>query len=130
MGYATIVGTMRQDKPRRDFRGRRWLTIALRSAHLAGVVLVGAALLGAGIGHQAGGLLMLATGLALYAVDLWSNPAHWGELAGVFIIVKLVLVAAMVLFPPAAAGLFWLLLIASAVVSHAPGDVRHVRVWG
>ena len=30
---------------RRDFPGRRWLLVALRSLHLVGVVLVGSALL-------------------------------------------------------------------------------------
>lgn len=121
---------MKQDKPRRDFPGRRWLTIALRSVHLAGVVLVGAALLGSGIDRQAAAMLMLVTGLALYAIELWSNPAHFGELAGVFIPAKLLLVLVMVLIPESAAVLFWLLLIASSVVSHAPGNFRHVRIWG
>lgn len=121
---------MRQTKPRRDFPGRRWLTIALRSVHLVGVVLIGVALFGGGSDRQAAALLMLATGMALYALDLWSNPAHFGELAGVFILVKLLIVLAMVLYPASAAVLFWLLLLASSVVSHAPGDFRHVRIWG
>lgn len=122
---------MKQEKKqRRDFAGRRWLTIALRSVHLAGVVLVGAAVLGAGVDRHAAGMVMLFTGLALYALEVWSNPAHFGELAGVFIPLKLLLVLVMVLYPENTAAIFWVLLIASSVVSHAPGNFRHVRIWG
>lgn len=115
-------------KQKRDFPGRRWLTIILRSVHLAGVVLVGAALLGAGIDRQAAATVMLATGVALYGLDLWANPAHLGELAGAFIPMKLLVVAAMVLDPAHAAPLFWGLLLASSMVSHAPGNFRHWRI--
>lgn len=121
---------MKQNKQRRDFPGRRWLTIVLRSLHLVGVVLVGAALLGGGGDRQVAAMLMLATGVTLYGLDLWANSAHFGELAGVFILVKLLLVLAMVLYPASAAVLFWLLILASSVVSHAPGNFRHVRIWG
>jgi hypothetical protein len=113
---------------KRDFPGRRWLSIALRSLHLVGVVLVGAALLGGGE-RTAAGLLMLLTGVGLYAIELWCNPKHLGELAGVFIPVKLLLVVAMLLAPGAAALLFWGLLIASSAVSHAPGNFRHIRIF-
>ena len=47
----------------RDFPGRRWLNLSLRAAHLAGVVLLGAALLGGG-GVATGAWLTLLSGLA------------------------------------------------------------------
>ena len=72
-----------KNQNKRDFPGRRWLSIALRSLHLVGVVLVGAALLGGGE-RTAAGLLMLLTGVGLYGIELWCNPKHLGELAGVF----------------------------------------------
>lgn len=121
---------MKQGKPRRDFSGRRWLTVALRSVHLAAVVLLGAALLGGYVDQQLAGMLVFYSGLALYALDLWSNPAYFGELAGVLIPCKLVLVLVMVFYPESADLLFWLLVIASSIVSHAPGNFRHVRIWG
>ncbi len=113
---------------RRDFPGRRWLLVALRSLHLVGVVLVGSALLTGHDEHRPGAAaLMLATGLGLYGIEVWSKPRHAIELAGLFIPLKLLGVAAMVVLPQFAAGIFWLLLIASSVVSHAPAHFRHQR---
>lgn len=113
---------------RRDFPGRRWLIVGVRSLHLVGVVLVGAALLGGTQPAPAAGWLMLLTGLLLYGVELWSNPKHLGELAGLFIPAKLALVALMLWRTELAGLLFWTLLIASSVVSHAPGAFRHWRL--
>lgn len=114
---------------RRDFPGRRWLSIMLRALHLVGVVLLGAALLGAG-DREAAGTLVLASGLLLFALDLWSQPDHLGELAGLFVVLKLLLVAGLLVFPGAAVPLFWSLVVASALVSHAPGSFRHIRPFG
>ncbi len=113
---------------KRDFRGRRWLSIGLRCVHLVGVVMLGAALLTSGEQKVAGGLV-LATGLAMYGLDVWCNPKHLGELAGVFILVKLLLVGALLALPGAAIALFWGLILGSSVVSHAPAHFRHIRVF-
>ncbi len=112
---------------KRDFPGRRWLCIVLRSAHLVGVVLAGAAIFGNGPYHGLAWMLMLGTGLSLYAVDLWSNPQQAWTLAGLFIPLKLLLVLAMALIPSAAAALFWLLLLSSSMIAHAPAAFRHRR---
>lgn len=114
---------------RRDFPGRRWLSIALRSLHLVGVVLLGAALAGAGDREMAG-TVVLASGLLLFALDLWSQPDHLGEFAGLFVVGKLLAIAGLLLFPGAAVALFWGLVVVSALVSHAPGSFRHVRPFG
>ena len=112
---------------KRDFPGRRWLCIALRSAHLVGVVLAGAAIFGRGSYPGLAWILLLLTGLSLYAIDLWSKPQQAWTLAGLFIPLKLLLVLAMALIPSASAALFWLLLLASSVISHAPAAFRHRR---
>lgn len=105
---------------------RRWLGIALRSAHLAGVVLLGAGLLGAPVG--ASGLVLTgASGLALLASELVDRRLALNELAGALVLLKLGLVAAMAAWPAAAPALFWALLLGSAVVSHAPKGLRHWR---
>jgi hypothetical protein len=118
------------ESSRRDSRGLRWLSIALRSLHLVGVVLAGAALFGGSPFQVTAFALMLITGFCLFGIELWSNRLHWRELAGVFIPLKLLLVAAMILMPNYAAVLFWLLLIASSVISHAPRAFRHRRPFG
>ena len=112
----------------RSFPWGRWLNVALRSLHLAGVVLAGAAILGKGELSIAGIALMLLTGIGLYAIELWYHHGFWRELAGVFIVLKLIVLLAMVLVPGLAAPLFWLLLISSSVVSHAPRVFRHKRI--
>ena len=114
----------------RDFPARRWLSIALRSLHLAGIALLAAAILGHGASSVAAAALVLVSGLAMYAVDLWQDPGIWRELAGVFVAAKLALVLLMALVPGLAVTLFWVLLISSALISHAPRDVRHRRIFG
>jgi len=110
--------------------GRRWLSIVLRSLHLAGVVLAAVGIFGNGTPPVAGVVLMLFTGFALYRIDLWHHPDLWREVAGVFILVKLIILLAMSLAPDIAGILFWLLLVSSSVVSHAPRGFRHRRILG
>lgn len=113
-------------KPPKPPEWRRWLGIALRGAHLAGVVLLGAGLLGAPVG-VAGGVLTLASGAGLFASELADRRIALNELAGAVVLLKLVLVGAMAAWPAAAVPLFWALLGLSAVVSHAPKGLRHWR---
>ncbi len=115
---------------KRDFRGRRWVNITLRSLHLTGVVQVGVAIFSNGTLSVAGMALMLSTGLGLYGLELWHHFEFWRELAGVFSPVKLILLLVMLLVPDYSAPLFWVLLLASSVVSHAPWEFRHKRIIG
>jgi hypothetical protein len=109
---------------------RRWLSIVLRSLHLVGVVLTAVAIFGAS-GHQmAASLTTFVTGVGLVVIELVGNRQHWRELAGAFVLLKLLLVLGMILMPSHAAGLFWFLLISSSLVSHAPKSVRHRRLFG
>ena len=112
----------------RDFPGRRWLNLGLRTVHLSGIVLLGAALLGAG-GLAFGAWLTLLSGLGMFAGDAWANPAHVREVAGFGVLVKLCLVAVMAFYPPAALPLFWAILVISTLLSHAPGNLRHRRLF-
>lgn len=113
-------------RPTKPSEWRRWLGIALRSAHIAGVVLLGASLLGAPVG-TAGALATLLSGLGLLASELIDRRLALNELAGAVVLLKLALVAAMLAWPGAALALFWALLVLSAVVSHAPKGLRHWR---
>jgi hypothetical protein len=113
----------------RDFPGRRWLNLSLRTAHLAGIVLLGSALLGAGEVTN-GAWLTFFSGLGMFAGDAWTNPAHVREIAGFGVLVKLGLVAVMALYPPGALPVFWAILVISTLLSHAPGSLRHRRLFG
>jgi hypothetical protein len=112
----------------RDFPGRRWLNLSLRAAHLAGIVLLGAALLGGGEIATGAGLTLLS-GLGMFVGDAWANPAHVREVAGFGVLVKLALVAVMALSPPVALPVFWGILVISTLLSHAPGALRHKRLF-
>lgn len=124
-------GTTREKKPpRRYVPGGRWLSVALRAAHLLAVVWLGAAVHGAPLDTPSIGLLVLITGVALFGLDLYSYPHHLREIAGQSVLVKLALVAAIVVVEPARLPLFWLVVLWSAIFSHAPGSVRHLKGFG
>ena len=108
----------------------RWLSIALRSLHLVGVVLTAIAIFGSSHHQLVASLTTLVTGIGLFGIELWGNRQHWKELAGAFVLLKLLLVLGMILMPNYAAGLFWFLLISSSLISHAPKLFRHKRLFG
>lgn len=116
----------------RDFAGRRWLTVVLRSMHLVAVIWLGAALIGSTAGDplRTAHALVSATGAAIFALDLWHRPSHLRECAGIGMLVKLLLVAAMAVVPQHALALFWAIVVYSALVSHAPASFRHARIVG
>lgn len=118
----------RQRTAIRDFPGKRWFNLALRTVHLGGLVLLGASLLGAG--HTGpGAAIALVSGLLMFAIDTWANPAHLREVAGFGILVKLLLVGLMAWQPGWALPLFWLVLVISTLLSHAPGAFRHRQLF-
>lgn len=106
---------------------RRWMAILLRTGHTAGVVLLGAALYDAAVPHGVGGALTLVTGIALMAMERADGRIRFTELAGAFSLAKLVAVVWMALDGTAARTVFWVLLVLSGIVSHAPRPVRHWR---
>ena len=112
----------------RDFPGRRGLNLSLRAAHLTGIVLLGAALIGGGE-IAIGAWLTLLSGLGMFAGDAWSNPGHVRELAGCGVLLKLALVALMAFMPALAVPVFWSILLLSTLLSHAPGALRHKRLF-
>lgn len=103
----------------------RWLSIGLRSVHLVGAALLGAALLGAPLESRVGGGVMLASGLVLFIADHIAARIDVRELAGLWIVAKLLAVGWTVLHPPHAVAVFFALLVGSSVFSHAPRDLRH-----
>lgn len=113
----------------RDFPGRRWLSVVLRGVHLAAVIAFGAVLLGAPhvpLADHAGNAVLLS-GVLLWLLDLWHRPGHLVEGAGVSMLLKLALLAGMVAAPQWREPLFWIVVVWSAVFSHAPASFRNVR---
>lgn len=115
----------------RDFPGRRWLVVVLRAAHVVGVVGVGAGLLASPGGAVTGfAWLMVASGVAMAALDAWSNPVWLREFAGVSLLAKFALLGWFLADDGARPLLFWSILVFSVIFAHAPASFRHRRVGG
>lgn len=110
--------------------GWRWSSVLARSLHLLAVVAFGALLLGAPYIplQEYVGLLVLASGAILWAIDLRLHPAHLVEGVGASMLVKLALLVGMLVVPPLREPLFWIVVAWSAVFSHAPGSFRNARL--
>jgi hypothetical protein len=124
-----ILNLLRTLFPRRyrPLPGKRWINIGLRTVHLVGVAGIGGAyLLGVAAQGWLGYLLLtIASGLAMIAVEVWSEWVWVVQVRGVAILAKLALLVAMAVFPRAAAPLFMLVIVISALASHAPARIRH-----
>ena len=112
----------------RDFPGRRWLVVVLRAAHLAGVVGVGAGLLGAEAAAAGFVYLMVLSGMAMAMLDAWSRRRWLRELAGLSMLVKFALLGWFLADESARPMLFWSILVFSVIFAHAPASFRHRRL--
>ncbi len=108
----------------------RAASIALRTVHLASVVGLGAALLGAPLALSSTGAATFVSGGLLFAMELFARRLHVLDFAGLVVVTKLALVAWLAAWPGAAAhalAVCWALVALSSVSSHAPKPVRHWR---
>lgn len=105
----------------------RWTGIVLRALHTVCVILLGAELLN-GTPSGVATVLVLTSGATLFALDLWQFPGHAFELSGIAVLVKLLMVAAMAADEGLRQPLFWLIVLWSGVFSHAPANLRHLRL--
>lgn len=108
----------------------RWINVILRGLHLAAVILLGAALLGAPLVSTQVAIAVAASGFAMLALDVWRKPRHLREAAGIAVLLKLVLVGWMVFDAAAQHVLFWLIVAGSAISAHAPARFRHAILLG
>jgi hypothetical protein len=106
----------------------RWLNMAVRGLHLAAVIGLGAALLGAPLSAQGQSHGVLVSGFALFALDLWGKPRLLLEWSGASLLLKLAAVAAMAFSAEWRLPLFWGVVLWSALFAHAPASFRH-GVW-
>jgi hypothetical protein len=112
----------------RDFRGRVALIGLLRIGHVAGVVGVGAAVLRGEVPTGLFPVLLVACGLGIASLDRWSNRAYLKQVSGLAVLLKIALLLALATFAAFGNTAFWILLVFSVAIAHAPGRVRHRRV--
>lgn len=114
----------------RDFPGRRWLIVALRALHLVGMVGLGADIMGGHIQSWSPFVaLLVASGLAMIALDAWSNPEYLRQYCGAGMLLKLALLLWLAADSSLRLAAFWVVLGLSAFIAHAPGRWRHRRLF-
>lgn len=115
----------------RFFPGQRWVNVALRGLHLLGVAGMGAAFLLPGRIDSAWHpylLVTLSTGIAMSALDAWSDRMWLDQLSGQTMVAKLALLGIIPLWPAAGPVIFAAVILLSALISHAPARIRHYSV--
>ncbi|WP_250655606.1 hypothetical protein [Alkalimarinus coralli] len=113
-----------------DFPGKRWLKIILRTLHILSVIGVGGAVLfnvpfSQWVWYW---YAAVATGVAMVAIDALSNFLWLVQIRGIVIYIKLLLL----MFLGGNMLINQLVLITivviSAIISHAPGDIRYYSI--
>lgn len=98
--------------------------------HMAAVVFLGVTVLGAPprLPISVSGGALLASGLAMLALEMWKTRDHLRQLAGAGMVAKLGFVAWMLIDPARAEIAFWIIVLWSVVFAHAPAWFRHRRI--
>lgn len=120
---------LRKDDGHRDFPGRGLLINFLRIFHIAGLAGISAVVLAGGSGAEHWGALMLISGLCIVALDAWANPEYFRQAKGLGTLLKIALVALLVAWEAGRLPLFWFVLAFSVALSHAPGRLRHRKLF-
>jgi hypothetical protein len=110
---------------------KRWTKISLRTLHLLAVAAVGGGVLFGlefdlwshywSLALVSGGLMML--------MDMISNPVWIVQIRGLVILLKLILLAFMGNHPGWDIALLAVIIVISAIISHAPGALRYYSVY-
>ena len=110
---------------------KRWTKISLRTLHLLAVAGVGGGIifgLEQGLWINYWWLAMISGGLMM-VIDVVSNPVWLIQIRGLVIFLKLVLLAFLGADPMIDKLLLAIIIIISAVISHAPGNLRYYSVY-
>ena len=115
----------------RSFPGKAPVVNLLRALHLIGVVGLGASVLGGGPEQACDAycLLVLLSGAAILALDVWSSLAYVLQIKGMGMAVKLGMVLWMVLDAGHRVELFWVVVALSSLLTHASGRLRGYSPW-
>jgi hypothetical protein len=110
-----------------DFRGKRMLKVALRTAHLLSIsVVCGGILLGVeNTGFHYYWLAGIITGLALLFIDALSNLVWFVQVRGIVILGKIVILSTLPLIPDWNQPIIVLVMLLSGVIAHAPSGWRY-----
>jgi len=110
---------------------KRWTKISLRTLHLLAVAGVGGGIL-FGLDKSLWvnyWWLALVTGSLLMLVDVVSNPVWLVQVRGFTVLFKLILLLFLGSYPVWDSTLLIVIIIISAVISHAPGKLRYYSLY-
>jgi len=110
---------------------KRWSKITLRTLHLLGVAGVGGGVL-FGLDYALWvnyWWLALGSGVLLVVIDAIANPLWLMQIRGLVIYIKVVLLALLGRQPDWDIFLIATIIIISAVISHAPSQVRYYSLY-
>jgi len=75
--------------------------------------------------------LLLGSGAGILFDDIYRYGQRWVQMLQFWAaLTKVALFVVGVLFPELLIGCMWAALVVGSVISHAPGEVRHFRLWG
>jgi len=109
---------------------KRWTKISLRTLHILAVAGVGGGIL-FGLDQDLWinyWWLALASGALMMMIDIISNPVWLVQVRGLVIFLKLILLALLGQDPSVDRLLLIVIIIISAIISHAPGKLRYYSV--
>lgn len=110
---------------------RRWSKISLRTLHIIAVAGVGGGIL---FGLDQGQWLhywwlCVASGALLVLFDALANPVWLIQVRGLAVYIKLVLLLCLWKFPAWDVALLLVIIVLSAVISHAPSKLRYYSIY-
>ena len=110
---------------------KRWTKISLRTLHLLTVTGVGGGIL---FGLEKDlwinyWWLALVSGALMMVIDIVSNPVWVVQVRGLVIFLKLILLALLGQDPGLDRVLLIVIIVISAIISHAPGKLRYYSVF-
>ena len=111
----------------RQFRGKRGVSIGLRSLHLVGTAGVGAGVLfqvPEALWHPYL-VLSLASGCGMLALDTWSSAIHLIQVRGLAVLAKILMLSCLHLTVEYQKHVLFAVIILSGVVSHASARIRY-----
>lgn len=115
----------------RQYKGKRVVSIALRSLHLVGTAGVGAGVL-FGVPEAAWHpylVLSVASGGAMVAQDTWSSAVHLIQVRGMAVIAKILMLSCLHLAGGYQMHVLFAVIILSGVVSHASARIRYHSIF-
>jgi hypothetical protein len=110
---------------------KRWTKISLRTLHLLAVAGVGGGILFGLEKYQWLNYwwLALASGVLMMLIDIISNPVWVVQVRGLVIFLKLILLMFLGGSQAWDSTLLIVIIVISAVISHAPGKLRYYSIY-